>query len=277
MQILHERIRQIQVEIDGIRIERTSTEAQLGYIRSELAGVLVLYGQKLVPVSRVMALQRERARLEGSIGRLIADAAKAERNIAEIRLNIDQIEEKAQEEVANATTEVRQRIGETREKLTVAGDVLRRIDVVAPIAGSVQALRIAGGGQVIRPGEPLLEIVPGTYTLQIHAEFNPNDIADLRPGQEVEIRFPTFHARTTPLILGHFDLVSRDRLVDETTNQPYFLGLISTDEAGIPPGLRDRLRAGMPAEVIVPTGERTLMSYLVSPLSNSFRRALIEK
>lgn len=177
-----------------------------------------------------MALQRERARLEGTIGRLIADAAKAGRNIAEIRLDIDQLREKFREEDARALTEVRQRIGETREKLTVADDVLRRSYIAAPIAGSVQGLRVGGSGQVIRQGEPLLDIVPTDYRLQISAQFDPNDIADLRPGQQVEIRFPAFYARTTPLLLGRLESVSRDRLVEEGTGQPYFLGLITTEQ-----------------------------------------------
>ena len=275
--ILEARIAQLQTEIEGIRIEHTATETQLGYIRTELAGVLELYAQKLVQLPRVMALQRERARLEGTIGRLIADAAKAGRNIAEIRLDIDQLREKFREEDARALTEVRQRIGETREKLTVADDVLRRSYIAAPIAGSVQGLRVGGSGQVIRQGEPLLDIVPTDYRLQISAQFDPNDIADLRPGQQVEIRFPAFYARTTPLLLGRLESVSRDRLVEEGTGQPYFLGLITTEQLDIPPDLRGRIRAGMPAEVVVPLGERTIISYLVSPLSQSLRRTFIEK
>jgi HlyD family secretion protein len=275
--ILEARIAQLQTEIEGIRIEHTATETQLGYIRTELAGVLELYAQKLVQLPRVMALQRERARLEGTIGRLIADAAKAGRNIAEIRLDIDQLREKFREEDARALTEVRQRIGETREKLTVADDVLRRSYIAAPIAGSVQGLRVGGSGQVIRQGEPLLDIVPTDYRLQISARFDPNDIADLRPGQQVEIRFPAFYARTTPLLLGRLESVSRDRLVEEGTGQPYFLGLITTEQLDIPPDLRGRIRAGMPAEVVVPLGERTIISYLVSPLSQSLRRTFIEK
>ena len=275
--ILRNRITQLQLEIEGMGIEKDSTRAQLGFIRTELTGVTELFEQKLVQITRLLSLRREQARLDGSIGRLITDQAKSERGIVETNLQIQQLQEHFQEQVATTLAETRRRIGDVREKLAIAHDILERVYITAPIAGSVQALRVGGGGQVIRQGEPLLEIVPDHDRLQINAQIQPTDIADLQPGQSAEVRFPAFPARETPLILGHLQSISGDRLVDDITHLPYFLGIVVIDQTNLPPALAGQLRPGMPAEVVVPTGERTVMSYITDPLSRGLRHAFIQK
>jgi len=275
--ILRARISQLRLEIEGMGIEKHSTETQLGFIRTELVGVTDLFKQKLVQLARLLALQREQARLEGTVGRLITDQARSERAVAETDLQIQQLQQHFQEQVATALTDTRRQIGEVREKLAIAQDILERIYIIAPVAGSVQALRVGGGGQVIRQGEPLLEIVPDHDRLQINAHFQPSDVSDLRPGQTAEVRFPAFPSRGTPLILGQVESVSGDRLVDDVTHLPYFLGIISVDPVSLPPKFASHLRPGMPAEVLVPTGERTVMSYLTDPLSRGLRRTFVEQ
>jgi HlyD family secretion protein len=275
--ILRARISQLRLEIEGMGIEKDSTGTQLGFIRTELVGVTTLFKQKLVPVARLLALQREQARLEGTVGHLITDQARSERAVAETDLQIQQLQEHFQEQVATALTDTRRQIGEVREKLAIAQDILERIYIIAPVAGSVQALRVGGGGQVIRQGEPLLEIVPDHDRLQINAHFQPSDISDLRPGQTAEVRFPAFPSRGTPLILGRVESLSGDSLVDDVTHLPYFLGIISVDPASLPSKFASHLRPGMPAEVVVPTGERTVMSYLTDPLSRGLRRTFVEQ
>jgi HlyD family type I secretion membrane fusion protein len=208
---------------------------------------------------------------------LITDQARSERAIAETDLQIQQLQEHFQEQVAAALTDTRRQIGEAREKLTITRDILERIYIVAPVAGSVQALRVGGGGQVVRQGEPLLEIVPDHDRLQINAQFQPADVSDLRPGQTAEVRFPSFPSRGTQLILGRVESVSGDRLVDDVTHSPYFLGIISIDPVNLPAAFASHMRPGMPAEVLVPTGERTVMSYLTDPLSRGLRRTFVER
>ena len=200
--ILRARISQLHLERDGMGIEKDSTETQLGFIRTELGGVTELYKQKLVQIARLLSLKREQARLEGTVGRLITDQARSERAIAETDLQIQQLQEHFQEQVATALTDTRRQIGEVREKLAITRDVLERIYITAPVAGSVQALRVGGGGQVVRQGEPLLEMVPDHDRLQINAQFQPADVSDLRPGQTAEVRFPSFSSRGTQLILS---------------------------------------------------------------------------
>lgn len=275
-EVLRSRIDQLRDEIHGTDLEKSSTESQVNYIDKELIGLRELDEKKLIPTSRLYAMERERERLQGAIGEAIANIAKSNEQIGEFSLQIRQIKENFQEQIAGLLTDTRQKIADLREKLAVTKDILRRVEVVAPVAGTVQNLKVFTIGQVVRPAEPLLDIVPKNERLNIEVQFSPNDIDGVVVGQKAEIRFPAFHSRTIPLILGHLQTVSLDRLVDENSKQPYYRGIVELDSTDIPDELRARVRAGMPAEVIVASGERTVLDYLVSPLTSTLRRSFIE-
>jgi HlyD family secretion protein len=216
------------------------------------------------------------ARLEGDVGRPVADRAKAESSIGEVNLQMRQTRQKFQEDVAASLLDARQKVTELRERVTVAGDVLSRDDIRAPRSGSVQNLKVFTNGQVVRSGEALLDIVPTDVPLIVEAQFSPTDIDSIHAGMQAEIRFPAFHSRTTPVMLGNLDTISKDRIMDDKTHQYYFLGVISLNRSDIPEEYRSRVRPGMPAEVVVTVGSRTVLSYLVSPLANSLRKAFRE-
>jgi HlyD family secretion protein len=276
VEVLKSRIEQLRDEIRGIQLQKESGEGQIDFINKELVGLRELYEKKLVPATRLYAMERERERLDGVIGEAIANIAKSNGAIGEYNVQIQQLQEKFQEDVAKSLVEVREKLGEVRQKLAISKDVLHRIEVVAPVAGTVQNLKVFTIGQVIRQGEPLLDIVPGNERLVIEVQFSPGDIDGVYTGQEAEVRFPAFHSRMIPLILGQLESVSRDRLVDETSKQPYYRGIVVLDNTKIPVELRSRVRAGMPAEVIVASGARTVLSYIVSPLSQTLRKGFID-
>jgi HlyD family secretion protein len=148
--------------------------------------------------------------------------------------------------------------------------------VLAPVSGTAQNLKVFTIGQVVKAGEPLIDIVPRSERLIVEAQISPIDIDGIHAGQQAEVRFPAFHSRLIPLIAGRLDSVSHDRLIDESTKQPYYRGIVSLDETQIPEELRPRIRAGMPVEVLVATGERTVLSYLVQPLASTLRRGFID-
>jgi HlyD family type I secretion membrane fusion protein len=263
--ILRSRETALQEEIEGLKREGQSAEQQLYFIDDELKGVRELTDKGLVPKTRRNALEREKARLDGVVGR------------NDIEVQINQLEQRMQEEVANSLQDVRPKIADLREKVRVAQDSMRRLDMIAPRAGLVQNVRVSTVGQVLRPGDAVLEIVPQNDQLVIEAQIQPVDADSVHPGMMAEIRFPSFHSRTTPTILGKVRTVSSDRLIDDMTRQPYFLAQISTEDTDLPPDLTSRLRAGMPAEVVFPTGERSILEYLVSPLKEAFRNTFREK
>lgn len=274
--LIESKIRLLETEKEGLAVEKKSGQEQVAYINEELVGLRELRAKDLIPVARVMAMERERARLEGIIGRASADAAKAENGMTEARLQINQLRQKFQEEVAAQLIETRQKIADLTERSTVAQDVLRRQAILAPRSGVIQGLKVFTVGQVIRTGEPLAEIVPQDDKLVIHAQIPVTEIEHLKVGQSAEIRFPSFHSGKLPVLIGSLDHISRDRLIDEASRQPYFLGIVSINKINLPEDYRARVLAGMPAEVIVATGERTALNYLIAPLTDSLRRSLRE-
>jgi len=273
--VLQTKISEFQTEIDGLRIERAATKEQLGFIVQELTDVNFLLSQNLVQKSRALALDREKSRLQGVIGRSIADEAKAENGIGEAKLQIQQVQNKFDEDVASAILDVRQKVSDAREKIRVARDVFHRIDLTSPVTGTVQNLKVFTIGGVIKPGETLLEVIPDQDALIIQAHISPHDIDRLSQGMHAEVRFTSFKASTLPIVLGRVESVSQDSMMDESNKQSYFLAQVAVDK--IPEELRNRLVAGMPAELIFPTGERTVLNYLVRPLEDRMNSAFRER
>ena len=230
--------------------------------------------ENLVQKSRVLALQREKARLEGVIGASTSDEAKARTAIGGAQLDIQQARNKFNEQVATSILDVRKKISDAREKVRVAQDVFKRLDITAPVSGTVQNLKVFTVGGVIKPGETLVEIVPDHELLIVQAHVAPQDMDRMEVGMRAEVRFPAFKASILPIFSDGWRGV-RDRLVDDTTRQPYFLAqVVATD---IPDEIRDRLVAGMPAELIFPTGERTVLNYLTRPLRDRMSGAFRER
>lgn len=275
--ILEKRVTQYSSELEGLASEKDATERQLKFIEEELRDLRGLLEKQLVPKSRVMSLEREKGRLEGLIGRSMAETSKAHNGISEARLQIDQLKKKQAEDVNSQLLEIRQKISDMRERTRVSADVLKRIDIRAPRAGVVQNVKASTVGGVVRPGEPLLELIPDGDELIVSGMISPSDIDVVSPGNEAEVRFAAFHGKVLPIVTGRIVSVSRDRLTDELTRQPYFLARIAVDRNQLPSDVRDKIIAGMPAEVIIPTGERTLADYLVRPLSGRMRKALREQ
>jgi HlyD family secretion protein len=275
--ILEGRVQQYESEINGLKIEFESAEKQLSFIRDELAGVRDLAEKGLVPKSRWLALEREAARLQGIVGRNEAETAKARNSISDVRLQVQQARQKQREEVSAALQETRQKMNDARERGRVAQDVLRRVDVLAPRTGKVQNVKLATRGAVVRAGDVLAEVAPLADELIIEAQVSPQDVDKLYEGAEAEVRFPNLPSRTTPVVSGKVSSVSRDRLIDEATRQPYFLAQIAIRDTNLPQRLKNTLIAGMQAEVIIPTGERTILQYLVQPLGDAFAKTFRER
>ena len=275
--ILESRIKQFETQIEGITVEKAATTQQLGFINTELIDLRGLLEKNLVQKTRVLAMEREKARLEGVIGHAVADVAKTENDIGEAHLQIEQLHKKFSEDVNAQIVDVRAKIAELRQKSIVSQDVLHKLQIRAPRSGTIQSLHVATVGGVIRPGEALAELIPDDDGLVINAMVPPSDVDAIEAGMRAEIRFSAFHGSVLPIIMGKIESVSRDRMVDEQSKQSYFLARIVVDKSNVPTLVKEHITAGMSAEVIVPTGERTVISYLVRPLRNRASSALREK
>src|SRR5262245_5360251 len=276
--ILRSRADQLRQEIEGLDRQRGANEEQINFINDELRDVRGLFEKSLVSKTRWLALERERARLAGEIGRAIAERAKAEKGIGETELQIQQTKQKFQEDASKDLVDTREKLRDLRNKFVVAQDAFRRLDITTPVTGRVQNLKVFTIGAVVRPGEAVLDIAPDKDKLVVQAQVSTLDIHGIHAGNVAEVRFPAFHDRALPMIAGTILSISQDRLIDESTKQqPYYLALIDVPEENIPTHYRGKVAPGMNAEVIMPTIERTALDYLVEPLRNRIRTAFRER
>lgn len=276
-QILGQRVAQFDEEIIGLQAQIRSADEQLVLIEDELEGLQTLFDKGLTPKSRLLALQRRRAEIQGERGQNLAAIARAKQNIAESEIRIFELRTEQVNEVVAELREVETELLDLRERLGAAEDVQRRTDVLSPSDGTVVDMQVHTTGAVIRPGERLLDVVPGNVKLIIEARVNPTDIDIVHAGLTAQVRLVAFNQRVTPTVEGIVAGVSADRLTDETTGEAYYTARVELTDQQDPRLEGLTLLPGMPAEVLIRTGERTLVQYLVSPVRQSFTRSLREQ
>ena len=265
-------------EIEGLTAERISSEQQRDSFDQEIPGLKELFKKGLTSLGRVTTLERERSRLEQTIARSMTDSAKADREIGDADLQIAQSKADWQSKVVTDLIETRRQMAEIGERINIAQDVLTRLDVFAPKTGVAQARGPSTIGAVVRPGDVLVEIAPVDQDLVINAKVLPNDVDVIKLDQNAEIRFPNFKAEESPLLYGKVTALSNDRIADPADpKQEYFFARVEIDRSELPKAAEERIRAGMTAEVIFPTGERSAGEYLLQPLTDRLRVAFRER
>jgi len=275
--LLQSRVSQLGEEIGGLEAQVASKARQIELITGELTGVQDLYDKRLVPLNRLTTLQRESARIEGERGQLISAIAETKAKIGEAQLQIVKLDQDFRSDVVKELGESQGKEAELSERGVAARDVLERIELHAPTSGVIHQLAAHTLGGVIRPGDTIMEIVPDSDDLQIEARLQPNDIDQVRMGQQAYVRFSAFNQRVTPQLAGQVSYVSADISHDQQTNAPYFTVrvMLPDDERHRLAGLQ--LVSGMPAEVFMQTGSRTMFSYLFKPIFDQLQRAFVER
>lgn len=272
--VLAERVAQGAAEIRGLEAEIASAGRQLGLIDEEIKGVRQLVAQGLERRSRLLALERSRAEIEGGIGADRAGIARAGQVMAEARQQMRSLASEQAERVAAELAETRRSAAAAAEKLRATADRLGRTVVRAPVAGTVVDLQVKTAGGVVEPGAPLMGIVPAEADLLLEARVAPVHIDEIHPGLSARVHLLAFKSRNLPRIEGRLREVSADRLEDPVTHEPYYLARVAVPRLALPEGIV--LAAGMPAEVLIVTAERTLLSYLLQPVSDALRKGLRE-
>jgi HlyD family secretion protein len=274
---LRERIAQLQEEIQGLSGQAVAKGQEIELMTKELSAVRDLWARNLVPLSKITALEREAVRLEGERNHFIAATAQAKGKTTEVELQVIQIDQDLRSEVARELREIQAKIAELAERKVAAEDQLKRIEIRAPQDGVVHQLAVHTVGGVVSAGEPLMLIVPETDELMIEARTAPQDIDQLALGQAATVRFAAFNQRTTPELNGIVSRISADIAQDQKTGLAYYVVRISmpADELARLGGLK--LVPGMPAEIFIRTGDRTVISYLVKPLHDQIVKAFRER
>ena len=272
--VLEQRIRQHAEQISGIESQKFSNEMQKDLLAEELEGLRKLVPSGYVALNRVRAMERSVADLDGKEGTLRSDGARLTEAIGEARLEILGIDRRKMEEVATELRDLQVRLDELMPKLVATRQQIGRATVRATTSGQVVGLKVFTEGGVVTAGETLMEIVPDNRNLVIEAKAAPTDADDLHVGMTTQIRFPALQERDIPIIEGKISKVSADSFEDQRTGGHYFQIEVMVPPEGLAKLKEFRadggIRAGLPAQVIVPLRKRTALGYLLEPLASTF-------
>ncbi|QDD90839.1 HlyD family type I secretion periplasmic adaptor subunit [Pseudomonas oryzihabitans] len=277
IEVLRSRGVELEQQIRGLEANSQSKLSLARSYDSEIKDLSELLRQGFVSNERLRDQERSLSRLQAEIADQRSAIARAKVQRGEAQLQMLQITQKFKSEVANQLADIQSRIYELREQLRTLQDTLDRTEIRAPVDGMVMGLTVHTLGGVVAPGSHLLDIVPGAADLLIEVEVQPNDIDRIALGKPAEVRFSAFKSATTPILEGELVYVSADRFTNEKTGAPYYLARVALTERGRQELGRRELLPGMPAEVLIATGDRTLLNYLLKPARNAMARSMIEE
>lgn len=276
VEVLEQRIEQLGSQVNGLRALVASKEELNRSFAEEIKDLTELLSEGFVDKIRLREMERNVSRTRGEIADHQATIAQAQMKIGETRLEILQLNKAFKTEVVDQLAEVQAKLFDVSERINAIQDKVQRTVIRAPVSGIVLGLSTHTIGGVIQSGTPLLDIVPEDQELVVDARVAPMDIDRVEVGTEASVRFSAFKSATTHTVKGRVTRISADRLVDENSGEPYYLAKVEVlpEQLSLLRGLT--LVPGMPADVLIKTGERTLLQYLIQPATNAFSRSLIE-
>jgi HlyD family secretion protein len=274
--VIHERMSQVGQEIAGLQAQETAAGKRAAIIRDEITTVRMLLEKGLERRPRLLALERESVEIEGRRGDLAASISRAHQVIAESQAHLAKLQNDRHNEIAQLLRETQNHVHELVERVQAAADQLSRTEITAPEDGVVTDLRVRTPGGVIGAGAALMDLVPREDRLIINARLQPEDIDVVHPGLRAEVYLVPYKQRRAPPLKGVVTYVSADSLVDRRTDQAYFATKIRVEDKRLARLDGVEMIPGMPAQVMIKTGERTVAAYVIAPFLDSFNRAFRE-
>lgn len=274
--VLAQRIKQLQVQISGLDTLQQTEQQRIVSLKEEVDDFRKLLKKGYVDKGHLRELERSVAALKGERAKHLAEIARAQVQIGETQLQILQLRKQFLSEVVAELRGTQTEIFDLEERMRALQDTLLRTEIRAPTSGTVVGLGVHTLGGVISPGIPILEIVPQGEPLVVEAQVQPTDIDNVHAGLSADTRFTAFQARITPVVEGRVVTVSADRLLHPADQTPYYLARVQVTPQGMERLQNLKLLPGMPAEVFIKTGERTLLEYLLRPLLDAFARSFKE-
>ncbi|WP_313201757.1 HlyD family type I secretion periplasmic adaptor subunit [Pseudomonas sp.] len=272
-----ERIEQMKQQIVGLNdMIRTKRGLEKSY-SGEIKQLRELLAEGFVDNQRLLEQERKLDMLKTEIADHESSITKTKLQIGETDLQIVQLKKKFDSDVANELSDVQAQVFDLQEKEAALRDRLSRVVIRAPESGMVLDMKVHTIGGVVSPATPLLDIVPASSELVIEAKVATKDIDRLELGKTADIRFSAFNQATTPVIEGTLTRISADSLTEERTGDPYYLVRVKVTEDGMKKLGSRKLQPGMPADVLINAGDRTMLQYLLKPARNMFAESLIEE
>ncbi|MFI0471735.1 HlyD family type I secretion periplasmic adaptor subunit [Halomonas sp. HMF6819] len=277
LESLDEQIVQMQEQIEGLQQRSSVNTRRISSLRSEADDFRSLYREGLGDNQRLRELERQILQYEGENAEFQANIAQLRSQISENRMQREIQQQEFQKEVGEQLRQAQAQIAQAEEQIISLDDQVERTVVTAPVSGTVVGRQIHTVGAVIRPGDAIMDIVPNNDGFVVEARIPTRDIDNIYIGQFAEIRFSAFNQRLTDEIDGEVIYVSADSFEDEATGQRYYRTRIRVTEAGREQMSEQmQLLSGMPAEVMLRTGERTFASYIAKPVTDMLARAMQE-
>jgi HlyD family type I secretion membrane fusion protein len=275
--VLEQRIAELNEEIHGYQVQAEALTRQIDLSHKELNGLKELADMGYYPKNKLLAMERDIARLEGERGAQNAAEARARKTISETEMQLVEVRHTFREEVVKDLDQAQNKLNELREQVSAADDQVHRLEVVAPVAGTVQNLKVATIGGVIAAGADIMDIVPADDRLVIDARVQANDIEAVEADRPAEVRFSALRGRNSPVLEGKVLTVSADHLTDQRTGQPYYAARIEVPNEQLARLDGRHIQPGMPVEVLVKGGERTALDYMLRPVTDSFATSFKER
>lgn len=269
---LSARVAQLNQQITGLQAQIDALRQQRHLIEPERQGVRDLWDKQLVTINRLNQLERTAVDIDGQVAQLQAQIAQTRARITETQEQSIQAVQSRRVQAGTDLAQVNTALNQQQLRKVSAADSKDRSEIRAPYSGTIEKIAFAAIGDVVRPAEPIMEIVPDRDVMVVETSISPVDIDQVRIGQPARVRFTAFNRAATPEIPGRVIYVATDRTDNQETRQAFYMVRIAVDQAALArEGLP--LRSGMPAEAYIETGDRSLLSYVTKPLRDQFMRA----
>ena len=268
----------LKVQIQGLEESRDSQKEQIKLLKEQLDGMRELAKEGYVARNRMLELERTYAQLQGAVSENIGNIGRARSQVIELTLRKAQRREDYQKEVRTQLADAQKEADALGARLEAQKYDLANVEVKAPVDGTVVNLAVFTEGGVVNPGFKMMDIVPADDPLIVEGNLPTNLVDKVHAGLKVELIFAAFNTNRTPHIEGEVETVSADRSVDERSGMPYYKVRVKVTPAGQKMIAAHKLHIipGMPVELFVKTGERTMMNYLLKPVFDRAKSSMSE-
>jgi membrane fusion protein, type I secretion system len=276
-ELFRTQIQQAHAEIEGLELRGDVARRALVLVEEDLKAQITLLERGLTSQPKVTAMLRDKFGLEEKIAQSAIDIARTNQAISGLQLQIRQSTETYRQMAAEELDVINRDIRSLERDLIVTRDSLKRVEVRATVSGTVQESILGTIGAIIRPGETIMRIAPSSTDYIVSAKINPNDIENILTGTLAQITFPAFQSIEMQPAEGKLVAVSRDRIVDAASGETYYEAEVHILAETVPEEIETRLVAGMSVAVILPTGKRTALEYVLTPVLRRWRSAMREE
>jgi len=272
--LLRQRVQQYQEQIASYQAQISAIESQMTLIEPELAGLRKLHDRQLVTINRLNEMERTAVQMKGSKAALESNIAEARAHISEANEQILNVDKQIRSDAGTQLADVVGQLNDQQVRVATTTDTVDRSEIRAPQSGVVDKIAFTTIGSAVPPAQPLLQIVPDRDNMIVEARIRPQDVDQVRVGQAARVTFSGFNRQTTPDISGKLIFVSPDLTSDQRTGQSYYRIKVRLDAGALARAPQIALKAGMPAETFVETGDRSILSFLIKPLLDQLRYSM---